>query len=144
MKSQHQKHDKKSEQNNWYFTDDKFILLNFFLYSLKLFSKGATVNNSNSTMSQVINGFVLNRWKKICQYATYDTNIDILHSWISEPPTEEDLLQNTLWPEVQKLYGHGYEIFALAGHPARNLLASACKVGRKNSWHKLKWFEEVP
>ena len=42
---------------------------------------------------------------------------------ISEPPTEENLLQNTLWPEVQKLYGHGYEIFALAARHDGTLLA---------------------
>jgi elongator complex protein 2 len=46
---------------------------------------------------------------------------------ISEPPTEENLLQNTLWPEVQKLYGHGYEVFALAARNDGTLLASACK-----------------
>ena len=44
------------------------------------------------------------------------------------PPSEDNLLQNTLWPEVQKLYGHGYEIFALAYHLRANVLASACKV----------------
>lgn len=44
-----------------------------------------------------------------------------------EPPTEENLLQNTLWPEVQKLYGHGYELFALAARHDGTLLASACK-----------------
>ncbi|KAL0841700.1 hypothetical protein ABMA28_013972 [Loxostege sticticalis] len=44
-----------------------------------------------------------------------------------EPPTEETLMQNTLWPEVQKLYGHGYEVFALDASPDGTLLASACK-----------------
>lgn len=46
---------------------------------------------------------------------------------ISEPPTEENLVQNTLWPEVHKLYGHGYELFALAARHDGTLLASACK-----------------
>ncbi|XP_030766678.1 probable elongator complex protein 2 [Sitophilus oryzae] len=46
---------------------------------------------------------------------------------LSEPPTEEVLLQNTLWPEIQKLYGHGYEIFSLAASPDGKYLASACK-----------------
>ena len=48
---------------------------------------------------------------------------------ISAPPTEENLLQNTLWPETQKLYGHGYEVFSVASDPAGKLVASACKVG---------------
>uniref|UniRef100_A0A1I8P377 Elongator complex protein 2 n=1 Tax=Stomoxys calcitrans TaxID=35570 RepID=A0A1I8P377_STOCA len=43
------------------------------------------------------------------------------------PPQEETLMQNTLWPEVQKLYGHGYEIYALAASSDSHLLASSCK-----------------
>ncbi|KAJ8725359.1 hypothetical protein PYW08_003542 [Mythimna loreyi] len=46
---------------------------------------------------------------------------------MTEPPTEETLMQNTLWPEEQKLYGHGYEVFALAASADGALLASACK-----------------
>ena len=47
---------------------------------------------------------------------------------LAAPPSEEDLLQNTLWPESQKLYGHGYELFTVAGHPDGTVLATACKV----------------
>lgn len=43
------------------------------------------------------------------------------------PPTEEYLTQNTLWPELHKLYAHGYELFALASTGNGKLLASACK-----------------
>lgn len=43
------------------------------------------------------------------------------------PPTEEYLTQNTLWPELQKLYAHGYELFSLAANKDGSVLASACK-----------------
>lgn len=45
----------------------------------------------------------------------------------AEPPTEETLMQNTLWPETQKLYGHGYEVYSLCATSDGQLLASACK-----------------
>ncbi|RVE43314.1 hypothetical protein evm_012018 [Chilo suppressalis] len=44
---------------------------------------------------------------------------------LTEPPTEESLMQNTLWPETHKLYGHGYEVHALAA--TADVLASACR-----------------
>lgn len=36
-------------------------------------------------------------------------------------------MQNTLWPEVQKLYGHGYEIFAITSTSDGKVLASSCR-----------------
>ncbi|KAJ8913600.1 hypothetical protein NQ315_013422 [Exocentrus adspersus] len=56
-----------------------------------------------------------------------------------EPPTEETLLQNTLWPEVQKLYGHGYEVFALAASPDGKYLASSCKSTKPEHAAILLW-----
>ncbi len=61
-----------------------------------------------------------------------------------EPPPEEALAQNTLWPELQKLYGHGYEVFSLAADPTSSsgLLASACKASKADHAEVILWEEE--
>lgn len=46
---------------------------------------------------------------------------------IENPPLEDHLSKHTLWPEVEKLYGHGYEISALATSHDGSLIATACK-----------------
>ncbi|XP_027724831.1 elongator complex protein 2 isoform X1 [Vombatus ursinus] len=56
-----------------------------------------------------------------------------------EPPTEDHLLQNTLWPEVQKLYGHGYEIFCVACNNSNTVIASACKATKKEHAAIILW-----
>ncbi|KAI5481950.1 RNA polymerase II elongator complex protein 2 [Pseudohyphozyma bogoriensis] len=45
----------------------------------------------------------------------------------SHPPFEEQLLGSTLWPETEKVYGHGYEIIAVAAAHSAPLIATACK-----------------
>lgn len=43
------------------------------------------------------------------------------------PPFEDQLARHTLWPEREKLYGHGYEISAVAASNNGFLVATACK-----------------
>ncbi|XP_077599517.1 elongator complex protein 2 [Stigmatopora nigra] len=58
---------------------------------------------------------------------------------MTEPPPEDHLLQNTLWPEVQKLYGHGFEMFCLASDAGGTLVASACKASKAEHATVLLW-----
>lgn len=51
---------------------------------------------------------------------------------IEHPPYEETLSRHTLWPETEKLYGHGYEISCLASSHDGKLIASACKASSTN------------
>ncbi|KAL8728541.1 MAG: hypothetical protein Q9181_005319, partial [Wetmoreana brouardii] len=66
----------------------------------------------------------------------------------SDPPIEDDLARHTLWPEREKLYGHGYEISAVAASHDGSLIATACKassldhavirVFETQNWRELK------
>lgn len=46
---------------------------------------------------------------------------------LTEPPTEEYLLQNSLWPETHKLYWHVFEIFCVAANSTGTLVATTAK-----------------
>lgn len=48
-------------------------------------------------------------------------------SVVRDPPLEEHLAQNTLWPEIRKLYGHGNDVFCVCSSPNGRIIASACK-----------------
>lgn len=48
------------------------------------------------------------------------------------PPLEDELARLTLFPEVEKLYGHGYELSCLACSPDGSLIASACRASSAN------------
>ena len=50
---------------------------------------------------------------------------DVLN--IAHPPFEDHLSRYLLWPEVEKLYGHGFEISAVASNSSGTLIATACK-----------------
>ena len=45
----------------------------------------------------------------------------------NQPPFEDDLARHTLWPEREKLYGHGYEISAVASSQDGTVIATSCK-----------------
>ncbi|KAK6454865.1 ELongator protein 2 90kD subunit [Scheffersomyces xylosifermentans] len=46
---------------------------------------------------------------------------------LTSPPLEDYLQRYTLFPEIEKLYGHGYELTCCATSPNGSLIASACK-----------------
>ncbi|KAK3721559.1 Elongator subunit elp2 [Vermiconidia calcicola] len=46
---------------------------------------------------------------------------------LDHPPFEEHLARHSLWPEHEKLYGHGYEISTAACSNDGMLVATACK-----------------
>ncbi|CAG8072834.1 unnamed protein product [Penicillium olsonii] len=66
----------------------------------------------------------------------------------NHPPLEDQLSRHTLWPEHEKLYGHGYEISAVAVSHDRKLIATACKASSidhavirlydTSDWHEIK------
>ena len=66
----------------------------------------------------------------------------------SRLPSEDDLAKSTLWPEQEKLYGHGYEISAVAASNDQSMIATACKASSLSHavirlydtthWHEIK------
>ncbi|KAG6918947.1 hypothetical protein DXG01_010602 [Tephrocybe rancida] len=42
-------------------------------------------------------------------------------------PYEGELASTTLWPEIEKVFGHGYESMTLAVSPEKRFIATACK-----------------
>ncbi|KAG0670339.1 Elongator subunit elp2 [Maudiozyma exigua] len=58
--------------------------------------------------------------------ATKNISYEVVTS-LTHPPIEDQLQRHLLWPEIEKLYGHGYEITCLDVSPDKKLIASACR-----------------
>ena len=67
---------------------------------------------------------------------------------IEHPPLEDHLSRYTLWPESEKLYGHGHELSAVACSHDGSLIATACnatsvdyaviRLFRTDNWQEIK------
>ncbi|KAJ3277093.1 choline dehydrogenase 7 [Terramyces sp. JEL0728] len=69
-----------------------------------------------------------------------------LATHLTQPPFEEHLLQHTLWPEMEKLYGHVFEIISVAASRDGSLVASASKATKAEHagvrlWSTKTWTE---
>ena len=46
---------------------------------------------------------------------------------LDQPPSEDYLSKKSLWPEKEKLYGHGFEVNAVAASSKSTIVATCCK-----------------
>lgn len=60
----------------------------------------------------------------------------------SNPPDEDFLTNNTLWPETNKLYGHGYEIISIAASHNGKYIASGGKAQSEKHSKLFLWNAE--
>ncbi|KAK9371011.1 WD40-repeat-containing domain protein [Lipomyces kononenkoae] len=77
-----------------------------------------------------------------------DSSSSIFVNALTSPPLESHLQRHTLFPEIDKLYGHGYEISSVAVSNSGKLLATTCRANNAThavirlfdaaTWHEIK------
>ncbi len=63
-------------------------------------------------------------------YTSAVSTPEALSAPLTSPPLENHLRQHTLWPELDKLYGHGYELMTLDVSKDGHFMATACKASK--------------
>lgn len=65
--------------------------------------------------------------EQVGSHSSTSASADTLSQVMNHPPFEETLIQHTLWPEVDKLYGHLYELISVDASHDGQYVASSCK-----------------
>jgi len=89
---------------------------------LGLSNKAIAAVADDEQANGVVNGDANEREAVDPASVVHKSTLDLEH-----PPLEDHLARHTLWPEHEKLYGHGYEISAVAAGHDGSLVATACK-----------------
>ncbi|KAJ3034748.1 Elongator subunit elp2 [Rhizophlyctis rosea] len=87
--------------------------------------------------------------RKLSSYTAVASTPTSLSEALIHPPFEQHLLQHTLWPEVEKLYGHGYELVSVGASRGGDYVASSCKAAKAahagvRLWSTKTWKEVCP
>ncbi|KAJ3153042.1 Elongator subunit elp2 [Geranomyces michiganensis] len=94
-------------------------------------------------------GSTAHDFRNLSAYTAVSSTPTSLLDALQHPPFEQHLIQHTLWPEVNKLYGHGYEIVSVAASHNGRFVASACKAAKAEHasvrlWSTETWKEISP
>ncbi|EGP90605.1 uncharacterized protein MYCGRDRAFT_55066 [Zymoseptoria tritici IPO323] len=89
---------------------------------LGLSNKAVAATGAGETINGVDNGDAEDDDNVDSTSGVRKTTLDLAH-----PPLEDHLARYTLWPEHEKLYGHGYEISAVTTSSDGKIVATACK-----------------
>ncbi|KAJ3056544.1 Elongator subunit elp2 [Rhizophlyctis rosea] len=96
--------------------------------------------------ADVANASESHDYRNLSSYTAVASTSTSLTEAMTKPPFEQHLLQHTLWPEVDKLYGHGYELVSVGASHNGEFVASACKAAKPSHaslrlWSTRTWKE---